>query len=124
MQDHGLASVCLHGVHESCLVTSLGDFDGDRTLAQAAEPDSQLLMVGGQLGNQDLARDGSRLRFLPTVNLLHEMFPQFGSRCVFHFFHNPTALAPDPPASDMKHLDCSFELVLFDSENICVGVFR
>ena len=61
---------------------------------------------------------------LAAVHLLQEVLDQVGGRQVLDLLDDPAALAADPAAADVEHLDRGLELVLGEREHVGVGARR
>ena len=108
--------------HERGLVTALRNADVHLGAADSAEPRRKILCVARLNGHQDFARKPALDLGVLAVDLLEEVFDEVGGGEVLHLLDNPAALAADPAAPDMEHLDGRFEFVLVQGENVGVGV--
>ena len=118
---------CVLGVladrgHEGGLVPALRNADVHLGAAEAAEPHGQVLRIARLNRHQDLAGKPALDLGVLAVDLLEEVLDEVGGGEVLHLLDHPAALAADPSAPDVEHLDGRFELVLVQGENVGVGV--
>ena len=120
----GVLGVVPDGGHQRRLVAAPGHADIHFRAAQPAEP---LREFGGvaRLGrNQDLPGQPALAPGFLAVDLLEQVLHEVRGGGVLDFFHDPAALAADPSAADVEHLDGGFEFVLVQGEDVGVGVLR
>ena len=76
----------------------------------------------GSDGHQDFPGQPALAVAVLAVDLLEQVLHEVRGGGVLHLFHHPAALAADPAAADVEHLDGGLQLVLVQGEDIGVGV--
>ena len=115
----GLAGVAGDRLHQAALVAALRHPEGDLAPPLVAQPGRDGRCVVGLSRQQHLARDG--VGALAVVDLDEEPPEQLGQLRVVDPVGHPAALAPDPTAAHVEHLDGDLQRVLGDRDHVGVG---
>ncbi len=119
VHDQRLAGIAGHGLLEALLVAALGHPDADPAPPDVAQQRLDGPGVGGQLRDQDLARD--LVAVGAAVELEQEVLDQLGSAALLDAVGHPSPLAADAAAADVEDLDRHLERVLGQGDHVGTG---
>ena len=124
VQPEGVFGVLPDRGHQGGFVASLRNPDIDLCAPEAAQPHGQVLRRCWAPPAPAPRGEAAPGFAVLAVDLLEQVLHQVRGGGVLHLFDHPAALASDPAAADMEHLDRRFEFVLVQREDVGVRVLR